>query len=243
MGAGGSMITISGQNATRRSCDGISRRGFLRIGALGVGAGALTLADVFRAEAAQGVKPGTRHKSVIMVFLGGGPPHQDMWEIKTEAPSDIRGEFKPINTNVTGIQIGEVFTRIAARMDKCVVIRSLVGAPDRHDAIMCMSGWPHASLAPMGGRPSLGAVLSRVVGPIDPSVPPFIGLAARTQHVPWSDPGTPGFLGLSHAPFKPHGEGMENLRLKGVAIENLSDRQRMLASFDSLRRELDTGGS
>ena len=236
------MITISGQNTTRRSCDGISRRGFLRIGALGVGAGALTLADVFRAEAASGVKPGTRHKSVIMVFLGGGPPHQDMWEIKTEAPADIRGPFKPISTKVPGIQIGECFPKIAARMDKCVAIRSLVGAPDRHDAVMCLSGWPHNSLMAMGGRPSMGAVLSKLKGPVDPSVPPFVGLAARTQHSPWSDPGTAGFLGLAHTPFKPDGEGMSNLRLKGASIEKLGDRKRMLTSFDSLRKDIDTKG-
>jgi hypothetical protein len=237
------MLTILGQNRTDRSCDGISRRGFLRIGALGVGAGALTLADLFRLEAQAGVKPGTRHKSVIMVFLGGGPPHQDMWEIKTEAPKEIRGPFKPIATKVPGIQIGECFPRIAARMDKCVVIRSLVGAVDRHDAIMCMSGWPHTSLAPIGGRPSVGAVLSKTLGPVDPSVPPFIGLARRTQHVPWSDPGTAGFLGIAHSPFKPDGEGMTNLRLKGTSVEHLADRKRLLGSFDGLRKELDTTGN
>src|SRR3954453_5930725 len=157
---GPDMLTILGK-PSRRGCDGLSRRGFLRIGALGVGAGALTLSDLFRLEAQGATRPDTRHKAVINVFLGGGPPHQDMWEIKTQAPKEIRGPFQPINTKVTGIQIGETFTRIAARMDKCVVIRSLVGAPDRHDAIMCQSGWPHASLAPLGGRPSIGSVLSR----------------------------------------------------------------------------------
>jgi hypothetical protein len=236
------MLTITGRPA--RYCDGISRRGFLRIGALGVGAGALTLADLFRIEAQGGIRSqSSRHKSVINVFLGGGPPHQDMWEIKTEAPAGIRGEFKPIATNVTGIQIGEVFKRIAARMDRCAVIRSLVGAPDRHDAIMCMSGWPHSSLVAMGGRPSIGAAVSRALGPVDPSMPPFIGLAARTTHVPWSDPGTPGFLGIAHAPFKPDGPGMENLRLRGATVESLADRKRLRTSFDSLRRDLDTSGS
>jgi len=237
------MLTILGRKATHRSCDGISRRGFLRIGALGVGASALTLADLFRLEAQAGTRASFRHKAVIMVYLGGGPPHQDMWEIKTEAPDGIRGPFKPINTNVTGIQIGECFPRIAARMDKCVVIRSLVGAVDRHDAVMCMSGWPHASLTPLGGRPSIGAILSKVAGPIDPSVPPFVGLAQRTQHLPWSDPGKTGFLGLPHAPFKPDGEGMDNLRLKGAAVEQLADRRRLLASFDGLRKEIDTTGT
>src|SRR5271156_1297343 len=91
-----------------RYCDGISRRSFLRAGALGIGAGALTLADLYRVEAAQ--EPSARrHKSVINIFLGGGPPHQDMWEIKTDAPAEIRGEFRPIATNVPGIQICEVF--------------------------------------------------------------------------------------------------------------------------------------
>src|SRR5437588_10520488 len=133
------MLTIHGSK--QRFCDGVSRRSFLQIGSLSLfGAGTLTLADVFRAEAR--ANTGTRHKAVINIFLGGGPPHQDMWEIKTEAPAEIRGEFKPIATNVPGIQIGEVFPRIAAQMDRCVVIRSVVGAKGGHDAIQCMSGWP-----------------------------------------------------------------------------------------------------
>src|SRR6266581_1253691 len=104
------MITILGQSS--RYCDGISRRGFLRIGALGIGAGALTLTDLFRLEAQGATRPGTRHKAVINVFLGGGPPHQDMWEIKTEAPAEIRGPFKPIDTKIPGIQICEVFPKL-----------------------------------------------------------------------------------------------------------------------------------
>ncbi|MGL4554330.1 MAG: DUF1501 domain-containing protein [Gemmataceae bacterium] len=236
------MLTLHGRPS--RYCDGVSRRGFLSIGALGVGAGALTLADLFRIEAKGGNRPAsTRHKSVIMVFLGGGPPHQDMWEIKTEAPAEIRGEFKPIATNVNGIQIGECFPKIAARMDKCAVIRSVVGMPDRHDLVMPLSGWPHESLKPMGGRPSIGAVLSKVAGPVDPAVPPFVGLAARTQHVPWSDPGTAGFLGIAHGPFKPDSQGMGDLTLKGAQIEQLGDRRRLLASFDGMRRDLDRNGT
>ncbi len=64
-----------------------------------------------------------------------------MWEIKTEAPSEIRGEFKPIKTNVPGIQICEVFPQLAGLMDKAAVIRSVVGCNDGHDAYMCFSGW------------------------------------------------------------------------------------------------------
>jgi hypothetical protein len=233
------MLTIYGRSG--RMCDGVSRRGFLRIGGLGITAGCLSLADISRAEAASGIS-GTRHKAVINVFLGGGPPHQDMWEIKTEAPDGIRGEFRPINTNVPGIQIGECFPQIAARADKCVFIRSVVGARDNHAAFQCNTGWMPDSLAQIGGRPSLGAAVSRVKGPVDPSVPPFVGLAKPTQHMPWSDVGTHGFLGIAHAAFKPDGQGMANLTLKGVALEQLGDRRKLLSSFDSLKRDLDAGG-
>src|SRR5581483_11013156 len=135
------MLTIHGRAS--RMCDGVSRRSFLKIGGLGVTAGCLSLADVFRAEAAQGRS--SSHKAVINVFLGGGPPHQDMWEIKTEAPKEIKGEFKPIATRVPGIQIGEVFTRIAARADKFAFLRAVVGAPDRHEAYQCNTGWTRES--------------------------------------------------------------------------------------------------
>ncbi|HZY88797.1 MAG TPA: DUF1501 domain-containing protein [Gemmataceae bacterium] len=238
------MLTLFGPKA--RFCDGVSRRSFLRVGALGIGAGALTLADLFRAEAraaAAGAPTPSRHKSVINVFLGGGPPHQDMWEIKTEAPAEIRGEFKPIHTKVPGVQICEVFPQLAARMDRCVVIRSVVGARGGHDAIQCLSGWEPQSLAAMGGRPSLGAVLAKVQGPVDPSVPPFVGLAAPTGHMPWSDAGRPGFLGPSYAAFKPDGPGMANLTLRGTTLDTLSDRRRLRAGFDSLRQDIDTTGT
>jgi hypothetical protein len=233
------MLTILGQ--PRRFCDGVSRRGFLRIGALGLGAGALTLADVLRAEAKSGSR--SPHKAVINIFLGGGPPHQDMWDIKTEAPSEIRGEFKPIATKVPGIKIGETFPKIAAMMDKCVVIRSVVGATGGHDAYQCMTGWTMQDLSAMGGRPSIGSVLAKLRGPVDPSVPPFVGLAAPTQHRPWSDPGAAGFIGDAYAAFKPDGPGMANLKLRGVTLGRLSDRRRLLGSFDNLRREIDSSGA
>jgi len=233
------MLTILGQKT--RFCDGITRRNFLQIGAFTFGATTLTLADVLRAEAAAGQAP-SRHKAVINVFLGGGPPHQDLWEIKTEAPVNIRGEFKPIATNVTGIQICEVFPKIAARMDKCAVIRSIVGATGGHDAVQCLSGWKASSLANMGGRPSIGAAVAKLRGPVDPSVPPFVGLAKPTGHRPWADSGTAGFLGTSYAPFKPDGPGMANLTLRGTTTAQMADRRRLMKSFDGLRQEMDSSG-
>src|SRR5437867_6417621 len=233
------MLTIHGPAS--RYCDGITRRGFLRIGAFSFGAMGFTLADIYRAEAQTGASHSS-HKAVINIFLGGGPPHQDMWEIKTEAPQGIRGEFRPIATNVPGIQICEVFQRLAKLMDKSVVIRSVTGAQDRHDAIQCLTGYPFGTLAPMGGRPSIGAMVSKLQGAVDPSVPPFVGLAAPTQHRPWADPGQVGFLGPSYNPFKPDGEGLANLRLNGISVDRLNERTRLRSSFDNLRRDIDAGG-
>jgi len=218
-------------------CDRVSRRAVLRIGSLGLGAGALGLADLFRLEAAQ---PQTqRHKSVIHIFLGGGPPHQDMWEIKTEAPREIRGEFQPIATRVPGIEIGEVFPQIAARMDRCAVLRAVVGAVDRHEPYQCHSGWTRDSLAVVGGRPSLGSAVSRVLGPVDKAVPPFVGLANVGV---WKDPGHPGFVGPSFSPFLPDGPGLANMKLNDITLDRLNDRQQLHASFNALQRLADHTG-
>jgi hypothetical protein len=233
------MLTIFGPGS--RYCDGVTRRSFLKIGVCTLGAASLTLADIFRAEARAG-SSGT-HKAVINIYLAGGPPHLDLWDLKPEAPREIRGEFQPIATSVPGIQICEVFPRLARLMDKVVIIRSLVGATGGHDAVQCTTGWPKSSLASLGGRPSIGAVVSRLQGPVDPSVPPFVGLAQPTQHRPWSDPGQPGFLGPTYAAFRPEGPGLEDLRLNGITAERLADRRRLRASFDNLRRELDANGA
>jgi hypothetical protein len=227
-----------------RFCDGISRRNFMKVGTFSFGAANFTLADIMRAEAAgkQDNLPRTGHKALINIFLGGGPPHQDMWEIKTEAPQEIRGEFNPIPTNVTGIQIGETFKRIAKMADKFAFIRSVVGAKGGHDAFQCTTGWDKQSLAPMGGRPSIGSVAMKLQGNVDPSVPPFIGLAEKTQHAPWSDAGQTGFLGSTFSPFHPSGPDMANMVLNAANKDHLPDRKKLLAGFDTIKREMDASG-
>jgi len=114
------MLTLRG--GERRLCDGLPRRDFLRIGALGLGG--LSLSELLAAEAAAGER---RAKSVIMIYLVGAPPHQDMYDLKMEAPAEIRGEFQPIETRVSGIQICEHLPRLAAIMDKLVPIRTMYG--------------------------------------------------------------------------------------------------------------------
>jgi len=229
------MLTIYGNKS--RFCDGISRRNFLKIGALGLGG--LTLPQLLRAEAQSGIRKS--HKAVIMIFLPGGPSHQDMFDLKQDAPAEIRGEFKPISTKVPGIQICEHMPRIAAVMDKLTIIRSMVGARDNHDAFQCMTGHL-TSPQPPGGWPSLGSVVSKLQGPVDKAVPAFIGLAPKMGHMEWADPGKPGFLGIAHAPFKPDGAGKADMVLNGVTLDRLADRKALLAGFDNFRRDVDASG-
>jgi len=236
------MLTIRGGGG--RFCDGVRRRDFLAIGGLSFGAGGLSLAGVLRAEAAHpGGSSRLRHKAVINVFLAGGPPHQDLFDLKPDAPSEVRGEFAPIATNVPGIRIGEVFPRLAARADKLAIIRSVVGCEGDHAAYQTNTGWPAANLRTLGGRPSLGAAVARLAGPVDPSVPPFVGLAEKTSHRPWSDSGTPGFLGPAYGPFRPDGPDRDNMTLKDMSLDRLGDRRRLLAAVDRLRRDADASGT
>jgi hypothetical protein len=232
------MLTLFGNK--HRFCDGIDRRSFLQIGGFTFGATCLSLPQILRAQAASGST--SSHKAVINVFLGGGPPHQDMWDIKTDAPKEIRGEFDPINTAVPGIQIGECFPRIAAMMDKFVAIRSVTECDGAHDGYQCLSGWRRRDMASMGGRPSIGSCVAKILGPVDRSVPPTVALAEKTQHVPWSEPGSPGFLGAAYQPFKPNGEGMDDLRLNGLSVDRLQDRKSLLTGLDQLKREVDNIG-
>ncbi len=235
------MLTLHGQ--PNSLCDGISRRGFLRIGGLAMGG--LSLSQLLQAEAQTGSRPS--QKSIIMVFLPGGPPHMDSFDPKSEAPSEIRGEFEPIETNVPGIQICELFPRMAAIMDKLAIVRSIVGVPNDHAAFHCLTGRrrnlaPQPGPQPSGGWPSLGSVVSKIHGPREAGVPPFVSLTPKMRLDTWEDPGSPGFLGPAYAPFRPTGPGFDDMVLKGITTDRLRDRRKLLASLDQFRRDVDASG-
>src|SRR5688572_32475284 len=222
------MLTILGPRDRNVShCDGLARRDFLKIG--GMVMGGLTLPQLLAAEAQAGI--GKSHKAIINVFLPGGPPHQDMWDIKVDAPAEIRGEFQPIKTNVSGIEIGEIFPQIAAIADKCVFIRSIVGATGGHDAYQCMTGRP-LNPAPAGGWPAAGAWVSKLQGPVNQSIPPHLSMCYKTDHGPWGYDGDGGFLGIAHSPFKLVGGKSETTKtdsmvLQGITLDRLSDRKNL----------------
>jgi hypothetical protein len=238
------MLTIFG-NPHRKGgfCDGQSRRDFLTIGGTLVG-GALALPRLLAVEAQSGIK--NSHRAIINVFLPGGPPHLDMWDLKPDAPADIRGEFKPIDTNVPGIRICEHFPRIAQIADRFVFIRTMVDCRGGHNCYQCMTG-----RGPEPGKgdywPALGAWVSKVQGPATPAIPPHVSLMYPTGEPLWGNPGSGGFLGPAHAPFRlVGGQGQkmqsDNLTLKGVTLEQLGDRVKLRDSFDRIHRAIDQSG-
>ena len=230
------MITIPGRS--NRLCDGHSRRDFLRIGGLAMGG--LALPQLLQAEQLAGIRKS--HKAVIMIYLVGAPPHQDMFDLKTDAPLEIRGPHRPMRTNVPGIEISEHMPRCARIMDKLVPIRTMYGSPSGdHDSFICYTGRP-VTKQPSGGWPSLGSTLSKLQGQTDPGIPAFVGLAPKAGHPPYGSPGHPGFLGPAFTAFRPNGPGMEDLSLNGVTLDRLSDRRALLTGFDRFRRELDNSG-
>ena len=181
------MLTVSGSLTSKgRFCDGLSRRDFLRIGGLGMGGAALP--QLLQAEQIAGLR--NSKKSIIMIYMAGAPPHQDMYDLKMDAPSEVRGEFRPIPTNVDGLEICELLPRMAKIMDKCVPIRSLYGAPNgSHDSFMCYTGKVGSTLnmigQPAGGWPSIGAVTSKLMGTKAENIPSFVGLAPKAGHPPY----------------------------------------------------------
>lgn len=221
------MLSIFGGSG--RFCDGVSRRGFLQVGAVGLGG--LTLVDLLRAEAVAG--PTARPKSIINIYLPGGPSHIDTFDPKPNAPKEFRGEFAPIDTNVPGIQICEHLPQLAARMDKLAIVRSLSGLRDEHTPNQTETGWSSSSLKSIGGHPSLGAVVAKLQTAPSGNTPPFVDLTGHTDY---------GFLGPVYGAFQPDGPGRRNLSLNDITLDRLSDRRQLLSGLDRLKRQSDASG-
>jgi hypothetical protein len=248
------MLTIAGSQS--QFCDGLSRRSCLQIGGLALGG--LALPDILRAEAVSREHTSTptarTAKGIIMVLLPGGPTHLDTFDLKPDAPAEIRGEFQPIATIVPGIDICELMPRLAGVADKLTIIRSLVGFGDDHNTHWCTTGWeshpamdssPLVPGFPPGDWPSMGSILSRQLGPRVPGVPPAVDLTPidpDARFILRTPPTQPGYLGTAHAGFEVAAVDRRNIMLNGVSLRRLADRQSLLSSFDQFRRTVDRGG-
>jgi hypothetical protein len=242
------MLNLSGPPSLAAAT--MTRRGWLRIGGLALGG--LALPDVLRAQAQSGAR--NPAKGVIMVLLPGGPTHLDTFDPKPDAPAEIRGEFRPIATNVPGIDLCEHFPRLARMADKLTIIRSLVGFRDDHNTHWCSTGWeshpamdssPAVPGFPPGDWPSLGSVLSRKLGARVPGMPPCVDLTpvdADARFILRTPPGQPGYLGVTHAAFEAQAVDRRNITLQGIDPRRLADRRALLGAFDGFRRQADALG-
>jgi hypothetical protein len=225
------MLTLLGPSA--RFCDGLSRRSFLQVGALAMGG--LTLPRLLQAESLSGKRKG--HKSVIMVYLSGGLAHQDTFDLKPNAPKEVRGEFKPIKSNVPGVEVCELLPRMAKCMDRVAVLRSIVGLADEHSSWQNMTG-AGMNQARREKRPHVGCAIARMLGPVDEQVPPFVDLFPTMQHKPYNSP-DPGKLGFAAAPVRIDGAEVAVLKNHVVPQDRLGDRRKLLSSLDAFRRDAD----
>ena len=225
------MFTLWGDQ--QRFCDGVSRRGFLKIGAFGAG---LTLAEMLRLRAMAGEKEATPNKAAIMIYLPGGPSHMDMYDLKPDAPKEFRGEFNPIATNVPGIQICEHMPLQAKMFDKLAAVRSIVSV-DEHSDSLVMTGYPERENR-TAGHPSFGSVVSKLRNSAKHGVPPYVSLRGMSR-------GTePGYLGIAHRPFTSQGPGVQDLKLSsGVDEGRFGQRKALLEGFDDVRRDIDASGT
>jgi hypothetical protein len=220
----------------------IGRRTFLKVGALGLGG--LTLPGLLRLRAHGAGASGSR-KSVILVWQAGGPSHIDTYDLKPSAPVEVRGEFKPIATNVPGIRIGEHLPRQAKIMDKLAILRSAYHTNAGHGmgAQWMLTGYMPTIEVNDNIYPSCGSVVAKLRGPNEPGLPAYVNLP-RVLNL-----GKAAYLGASYNPFAPDSDPnsdsfqVRNLRLPGrVDASRLNRRRDLLQSLDTIRRDVDTKG-
>jgi hypothetical protein len=247
------MLDFINPLASRR-CDGVTRRSFLRAGSLGVGLAGLNLSGLLRARAVAGTSggPTSDERSVILVWLDGGPPQHETYDPKPDAPIEFRGPLKAMETKVPGIQVSELLPYHARMMDKMSLIRSI-----HHDNGDHFTG-AHWMLTGYGGpngndlparNPSAGSIITKLLGPRKAGIPPYVGLP--NTHSVGLIPGYHGgaYLGVTQNPFIADGDPnldtyqVQNLSLPtGIDTSRVGDRRTLLASFDKARRDVDASG-
>ena len=242
------------QNQGPKACDGIGRRELLEVG--GISALGLTWADLLKARANESndaLRGFGTAKSVVVVFLFGGPSQQDMWDMKPNAPAEARGEFKPISTNVPGTQIGEILPKLSKHADKFSIIRSVTHKDFEHGSasFTALTGHPHPkpgtnTPATRDDFPTYGSVVSKVhptrrpvpdavvLGPVmhQGNRPPMAG-----QHA--------GFLGTGYDPFRiASNPNLPDFRVTGLGLQQgvssvrLQQRGGLLSAFQQHTRQL-----
>jgi hypothetical protein len=222
---------------------GVSRRGFLKAGGLGLTG--LTLTDLLRHEAQAGATA-KKENSVIILWMRGGPSQHETWDPKMEAPAEYRGGFGATSTNVSGIQIVDLLPKCASIMDKWSIIRSLHHTNAGHSAgdQILFTGHPPGPSPDVNVHPSCGSIVSEQLGHLSPELPPYVAIP---KQVPGTDS---AYLGVAHKPFEtlvdPGNDGpfaLKNFSLaEGISQGRFDTRKSLLQGFDQFRSAVDTSG-
>ncbi|MFO0878961.1 MAG: DUF1501 domain-containing protein [Gemmataceae bacterium] len=237
------MLDVLGPGYT--TCDRLSRRSFLRVGALGLGG--LTLADHLRArEAARQENKSTRDTAVILLWLGGGPSHLDMYDLKPDAPAEFRGEFKPIRTTVSGIDISEHLPLEAKQMHRMSIVRSgwHTNAGHGMGSHWMLTGYVPTIEINDNLHPSCGSVVAKMRGANRPRVPGYVCLPSPPPSA------NAAYLGVAYNPFSPMSDPssssfqVRDLKLPPrVDLARFHGRKDLLRGMDNLRRDVDIAGA
>lgn len=221
-----------------QNCDRLTRRSMLQVGALG-GLG-LGLADLLRLDAAAGSSGKSTPKSAILIYLDGGQSHLDSWDMKPEG-GEVAGEFKPIQTNVSGLDVCEHMPRLARQADKYAVVRGVHKAIAVHGRGMTLvrtGNRPRASLK----YPDVGSVICKERS-APQGIAPFIALPIRMTN---SAVASPGYLGAAYGPFTVQGDpNAENFNVralstpKGMTISRVESRVSLMRDLDTAYQEVD----
>lgn len=226
--------------ADQRTCQGISRRGFLQVGMLG--AMGLSLPQVLAAQE-RNSQAGKRQRAVILLWLWGGPAHIDTFDMKPDAPLEYRGPFRPISTNVPGIQVCEYLPLLSKMADKYAILRTLSHETNDHGIAGTIGLTGKAAVS---GRvlPSMGSVVSRLKGyksPIGTFV--TIGPGIQQGHRPVPGQGG-GILGTSYDPFRIEYDEVSGIQVKDlnppeqITADRLNRRQAFLKTVDKAQESL-----
>jgi hypothetical protein len=222
------MLTIN-SNSNFATCDGHSRRDFIKIGSLAMGG--MSLPQLLKASKTN--PEASKDKAVIMVYLAGGPTHMDTFDLKDDAPLEFRGDFRSIPTSAKGVRICELLPKLASQMDQCSIIRSISDTVNAHSSFHLMTGKPGKNVQPPGGWPAIGSVFAKEFG-IQEGTPAYLDLGGGIK--------SGGILGAAYAGFSPSGKGKQDMQLNGITTDRFTDRQKLLTCFDNLRRDVDNSG-
>jgi hypothetical protein len=233
-----------------RTCQGLTRRTLLQIGASSVLG--LSLADLLRLRAAAPSTSGSA-RSVLLLWLWGGPAHLDTWDPKPDAPLEYRGPFSPIVTTVTGVRISELFPHVAGQARRFALVRSLHTGSNDHGVAgtIGLTGSAAGGVGldgkplPGAARPALGSVVARVRGSVS-KLPPFLVVGGRLHQGKKAIIGEGGGpLGALYDPFRLEYDPVKGTRIPALQLppdltpERLGDRQRLMLAFDQLARHAD----